>query len=729
MTRQILKLSMIIFCCMTIISCASSNKAVENEMQEVIDETSEGMTSEDSMSDDFESDDFASDDADENFNDAVESDDDLLAEVENEESFEEDFQEDFQEDSSESFADDQNAEENYVVEDAANDYQEDMAESKIEEATPAEGQPLMDQPPIQVKVQDIAFQSNNSGGTVVVQTSAETRYQTRLNKESMQFVIEIMNAELPASLKRPLITKEFKGAAFNGINAYQNAGSQTARIVVQLKQPNEPMVQQEGNRLLIFPTQMESSVSNEYAQTEKSVPPADPPQELAASNQVGQPGAVENWSYDVAAARRDKDTLQARTLEDFLTGSTSFYGRRISIETTKEADVRDILNFISDESGVNMIISDEVKGSLQLKLKEVPWDQAFMVVLKTKGLGYLRQGNVLRIATLAELRKEADATKSVIDSSKTLEALRVRVIPVSYANVESLQAHVTPFLTGGRGSSTVDVRTSSIIVKDSEDVLERVTRLIKELDVPPLQVMIEGKIVEATEQFSESFGVNWGMSGDPIDIGGLTGPDGPVQANSSILVNPLGSSSSGVGVLNFSVGRLAGLGDLALQLALEESKDNVKIVSAPRVMAINKETATIEQKGEVISVQKTINLGVETYTPLRYEYKLSLEVTPQVTSEGSVIMDVNMEREFPGAPDKLTGAAPINSRAAKTKILIDHGQTAVIGGIFQNDVTRRETGVPMLKDLPLFGWVFKSEQETKVKTELLIFLTPQIVNK
>ena len=417
-------------------------------------------------------------------------------------------------------------------------------------------------------------------------------------------------------------------------------------------------------------------------------------------------------------------------MEEFLISNNKFYGKKISLNL-KGVAIQDAINFIAAKSGANLVMSEGVKGQVFMKLREVPWDQALVTLLRTNKLGYVRQGNVIRISTLQQLQAESLASKSIIEAQKALLPVHVRVIPVSYAKVEQLKGQLTPFLTPNRGRVVIDVRTSSIILTDTEDVLNRLAALIKRLDLPPEQVMIEGKVVEATEEFSKSLGVTWGFSGTPTSLGS-GGTSGPLTITPGLGVRPVPSQNvlGATSFMNFNIGTIDFLGNLDAAMSLAESDSLARVISSPRIVAMNKEPSEISQSGEVISINSINNNGVTTTQVNRTPVVLSLKVTPQITAAGGVIMEVDVRRQFPGAVEHIsTLARAINTRGAKTKVLVNHGQTAVIGGIYNTREGDTEIGTPGLKDIPLLGWLFKSKSREKRKNELLIFLTPRIMKQ
>ncbi len=581
----------------------------------------------------------------------------------------------------------------------------DVPEQPPVEETPAPEIPQVQEPaPVATNqgrpatITDLQFKSNENGGTVVVSGNRPLTYTTRTNPDLHQYIVEVENAILPDRLKRSLNTKDIRGAV-GAIDAYQNPGSTTARFVIQLRDGvAEPAVQNEGNSLLIVAAG------------------------TAATSQVASGADAGGMSSEDhgGAVGGDGKILPNQNLTEFLTGNTQFYGKKISIETSN-MDIRDALNFITEESGVNMVISDEVKGNVSLKLRQVPWDQALVVLMRARKLGYTRQGNVLRIAPLGDLRTEEDDAAKLALARKNTEPLKVRMFNISYAKVDELEKKLKDFL-GERGRVVGDLRTNSVVVTDIAENLDRAAKLIASLDTQPPQVLIEGKIVEASERFLRSVGVNWNVSGQAISLGNTA--RGPVNMNPRFNINPTMAQS---GNFNFSVdvGTLDVFGSISAALSLSESEAKVKTLSSPRIMTMSNEPAYISQTTEVPVKQVTItgNSSQETYQfkPLA----LRLDVTPQVTADGSVMMKVKVARQIAGAKET-DGSFSTNSREADTRVLVKNGQTAVIGGIYTSDATDGESGVPWLREIPFLGNLFKVSSVTKDKSELLVFLTPRV---
>lgn len=616
-----------------------------------------------------------------------------------------------------------------ATEDEVSAAQNDNLNKPAQEAPP----PAIEQPPaeplppvasqtapstVNNDVVNINFLSNANGGTVVIKTSQPATYTTRENPAQNQFVIELENTNLPKRLMRPFNMRDFSGA-FGSVDAYQNSGSSTARIVIQLRESGVvPQVQQEGNSLLVIASRSSSGVADNPPPAAEPAPVADNP-----------PPPVEEQPVVTDDAGGSQGPLQGKTLDEFMLTDGKFYGKKISIEL-KNADVREVIGLLAEESGINILVAEGVKGTMSLRLREIPWDQALVVVMKAKQLGYLRQGSVLRIDLLENIQKEAKMAQDIINTRRVVEPLYVKMVSVSYSKVEDLENQVKQFSTP-RGKIVADKRTSSLIITDVKDITEKIENVVKSLDIPPPQVLIEGKIVEASDDFKRNVGVNWGYTGANSATGGQTEKGSATNMRSDLRVIPLGANSTGTFDLNFHVVPLDFFGDLHAFLSLSESKNEVKIISSPRVVTMHNETAEISQTTEVPIISTTRGTTGDLTKAVSFKpIKLNLKVLPQISSSNRVTMNVEVVREFVGAVvDQETQAQPVHSRTAKTTILVKDGQTAVIGGIYQSDSSRNETGVPWLSKVPVIGWLFKGVSNQNIKNELLIFLTPHVLSQ
>lgn len=554
-----------------------------------------------------------------------------------------------------------------------------------------------------IKIKSIQYKANDSGGAIVIQADGPISFTTRNNPETEQVVVEIPGAQLPDRLKRPFNMRDIRGA-FGSLDPYQEKGSNVARFVVQLR-PNtsDPFVVSEGDTLLIVADKSQIPVL-----TNNSI-------SSNASNIVSASGA--------AAGGNNEAILTSRTLQEFLADNSKFYGKKVSIETASMS-VRDALRFISEEGGVNMIIADNVAGNVSLKLRDIPWDQAFVIIMKSRNLGYIRQGNVLRVATLADLRTEEDATIKLVTDRLKIEPLVVKVFPINYAKVDDLATRIKDFLTE-RGKVIGDPRTNSIVITDIPQSLARIEQLVQNLDTQPPQVLIEGRIIEATDSFQRQVGINWGFSGSPYKVG--NGTQGDVTIRPSLSISPGQANANSGGSLGFQLGTLDIFGSISATLSLAEIENKIRILSSPRIVTLSNEKATITQTIQRPYTTTTVTAGAPAISSVTFKnLELLLDVTPQITSDASVIMSIKVKRDLVG--ESVNGNASIESREANTKVMVKNGQTSVIGGVYQNDTSNEVTGVPWLKDIPVLGSLFRFSDTKTRRTELMIFLTPRIVS-
>jgi type IV pilus assembly protein PilQ len=432
------------------------------------------------------------------------------------------------------------------------------------------------------------------------------------------------------------------------------------------------------------------------------------------------------------------------------TSTRRYSGRRIDLDF-KDADIHNILRLLSEVGGVNVVTADNVGGTVTIRMRDVPWDQALDVVLQAKSLGMVRQGNLLRVAPLAQLEQEREAAIARQKQQEQLAPLETRLVPVSYAAATNLQPRVRELLTE-RGTVSVDERTNMLIVRDIVGQLEDVEDLVRHLDTQTPQVLIESRIVEASSSYSRDIGIQWGgaalmssATGNPTGLrfpsdigiaGGVPVDSAPTQglspfngtvSNPNFAVNlPAVTGNGAGGALGLTMGSLSGAVNLNVRLSAAEAAGSVRIISSPRVLTLDNNEASISQ-GTLIPFSQVSAQGVNTAFQ---EAKLELNVTPHVTNDGAVAMDVKITRNEPdfgrvGA----NGDPTILEREAVTQLLVDDGDTAVIGGIYTRNTGRNVDQVPFLGDIPVLGVFFKRRRFREDRNELLIFLTPRIVNR
>ncbi|WP_071870892.1 type IV pilus secretin PilQ family protein [Atopomonas hussainii] len=408
----------------------------------------------------------------------------------------------------------------------------------------------------------------------------------------------------------------------------------------------------------------------------------------------------------------------------------AYSGEKLSLNF-QDIDVRSVLQLIADFTDLNLVASDTVQGSITLRLQNVPWDQALDLVLKTKGLDKRKVGNVLLVAPADEIaareRQELEAQKQIAE----LAPLRRELVQVNYAkatDIAKLFQSVTGEGTEQRGSVTVDERTNSIIVYETQDRLDELRRIVAQLDIPVRQVMIEARIVEANVDYSKELGVKWrgarfgdGTGNFAIGGAGGTRTSGSLAGAVGDFVD-LGASTptSGLGI-----GFVTDNTILDLELSAMEKTGNGEVVSQPKVVTSDKETAKI-LKGSEVPYQEASSSGATTVS--FKEAALSLEVTPQITPDNRIIIEVKVTKDEPDFSRSVNGVPPINKNEVDAKVLVNDGETVVIGGVFSNTQKKSVDKVPFLGDLPVIGRLFKRDLIEDKKEELLIFLTPRILN-
>ncbi|MDD0967992.1 MULTISPECIES: type IV pilus secretin PilQ [Pseudomonas] len=423
------------------------------------------------------------------------------------------------------------------------------------------------------------------------------------------------------------------------------------------------------------------------------------------------------------------DDLQKRNAD-----RNSYNGEKLSLNF-QDIDVRSVLQLIADFTNLNLVASDTVQGGITLRLQNVPWDQALDLVLKTKGLDKRKVGNVLLVAPADEIaareRQELESQKQIAE----LAPLRRELLQVNYAkaadiaklfqSVTSAEAKVDE-----RGSITVDERTNNIIAYQTQDRLDELRRIVAQLDIPVRQVMIEARIVEANVDYDKSLGVRWGGS---IQNKGNWNTSGVSNGSSTTIGTPGSTSTNSPFVDMGTVNNTSGIGIafitdnvlLDLELTAMEKTGNGEIVSQPKVVTSDKETAKI-LKGTEIPYQEASSSGA---TSVSFkEASLSLEVTPQITPDNRIIMEVKVTKDEPDYLNKVQDVPPIKKNEVNAKVLVNDGETIVIGGVFSNTQSKVVDKVPFLGDVPYLGRLFRRDVVSEKKSELLVFLTPRIMN-
>ena len=432
----------------------------------------------------------------------------------------------------------------------------------------------------------------------------------------------------------------------------------------------------------------------------------------------------------------------------------------------KDIDIRNALKLIAERSGLNIIMADDVTGTLTMRLVDVPWDQALELILVSRGLGKEQMGNVLRVVPLDVMQAEQAARLQVQQSLVQLEPLVSEYITLNFATAVDVAAMLqgsqgageessaesaattaaatsssnsenTVTMLSARGSVQADARTNTLIIVDTQASVDNIKRLVETLDKPVQQVLIEARIVEATDKFSRDIGIRWGgqftnasVSGNQfpssVNVGSATGAASTTGRSEGFLVDlpaAITTTTPG-GAIGVALGSLSGAVNLDLELSAAESDNDVKIISSPRLITANMQEAYIKSGDKVPIVTPETADGPAT-TEL-VDAVLELKVTPQITADKDIIMDILITKDKAAQVQGLTG---ISTNEIKTNILLKNGETVVIGGIYTREDNVTEQGIPFLMDIPLLGWLFKTKLSVDNRTELLIFLTPKVIEQ
>ncbi|MCK2149806.1 MULTISPECIES: type IV pilus secretin PilQ [Marinobacter] len=437
--------------------------------------------------------------------------------------------------------------------------------------------------------------------------------------------------------------------------------------------------------------------------------------------------------FTVSVEKLTEQEAEARREEKF-----PYTGEKLSLNF-QDIEVRSVLQLIADFTGLNLVASDTVGGSITLRLQNVPWDQALDLILKTKGLDKRQIGNVLLVAPADEIaareKLELETTKQIAE----LAPVRLDIIQVNYAKAADVVALIEADkeLISDRGFVSSDVRTNTISVRETTEKLEEIRRLVTTWDVPVRQVSIEARIVRAQTNVAENLGIRWGgaaynVSGDNVfSVGGSQqtvseARDAAGNGNTTAITFPgalaVDLGVTGEGASSFALGWGSDDFLVDLELSALESDGQAEVVSQPRVVTADRQTASIKS-GEEIPYQEASSSGA---TSVSFkEAVLSLEVTPQITPDDKIIMDLVVNQDSRG--EVTAGIPSINTNEVTTQVLVGNGETVVLGGIFQSEVATQTTKTPFLGDIPYLGRLFKRTEHVDERSELLIFITPKIL--
>ncbi|WP_336148646.1 type IV pilus secretin PilQ family protein [Acinetobacter ursingii] len=629
-----------------------------------------------------------------------------------------------------------------------------------------------------LKQNTIAVATNEASSVDVMSDAQRSRLTVNLKDagafttrvEGNTFILKINSAQqvmTPAAVAMPAATNIQQGVSNIG---FQRGSQGEGQVVIDLLGSNTPVdVQQQGSKIVVrmlgnkIPTNLARRLNvNDFATPVASVD---------AYNEGGNgvivvqsAGSYEYMAYQAEnkltlSLKRpvDRNQLGARS-------TPNYSGKKISLDF-QDIEVRRVLQLLADFTDINMVTADSVQGNITLRLKDVPWDQALDIILKTKNLDKRRSGNVIWIAPVTELTKAEEEEAKAIAQSVKLAPLQTEYIQLSYAKAADIEKLMTQgknssssgssnsggseplgdsvgSLLSPRGTVSIDPRTNTLIINDTAQKIDQIRKMIDLLDVRVKQVMVEARIVRASTSFTKEMGVKWGVLSQGITknndllVGGsettlwnLRDPDDDgkytIERPDNLNVD-LGVTSAGASKIAFG---LISLSDFMLDLELSalQADGYGEVISTPKVMTADKQTAKVAT-GQEVPYQSTTNSAAgSTATTSFKEALLSLEVTPSITPDGKIQMLLNISKDSV-ADQAPNGELILNKNTINTNVLVDNGETVILGGVFEQTTANQQTKVPFLGDLPWVGRLFRKDVKSDNKQELLIFVTPRIVN-
>ncbi|MBF0242330.1 MAG: type IV pilus secretin PilQ [Desulfamplus sp.] len=635
-------------------------------------------------------------------------------------------------------------------------------------------------------VTGIDFHAGDDGeSSIVINTSNPIKYEMQRSDGNNELQLSLYNTKIPESHQRQLITTYFNSAV-DRIIPIDRAGrdAATSKIHIVLRERVPYHILQENNSLTLFlepssvkPMKLEDAGLVAQTSQQKIEPPSSAlPKPLGSQTsqiKLGEPlkssnakdADTESESDDSMPEDLEADAqidMQGKiadedNMSNFFDDNPVYVGEPISLDFY-ETDIKNVFRILQTVSGENFAVDKDVTGTVTLTLeKPAPWDEILNLILKMNGLGKIQEGSIVRIATTETIKAEAKEKAEIIaakisemEMKKAQEPMFTEYIPINYANAEAdIKPHIEPILTPGRGTATgssigttstetsstgsgtisVDKRTNMLIITDTKKKIEQAKQLIYRLDKVTPQILISARIVEVTKDFSHALGVDWGMTDSTnspsiyrSDLGGIYGFD--IAMN-----HPVDAAAS----IGYTFARLAGTPLLLnARLTASEATRDLRVISSPKVLTLDNKEAKITQGVEYPYTETEGTENDKTYNTVFKKIDLSLTVTPQVTSDKRIGMKINIDKKeivgfTPIRPDGGGGEPFIGTSTANTELLVNDGNTIVIGGIVKSRISEGRAGFPLLSNIPYLGQIFRSDNKSDKRNELLIFITPTIV--
>ena len=589
------------------------------------------------------------------------------------------------------------------------------------------------------RLKSISSHITAKGASLVIETSEPVGY-VATRPDPLTVLVDFRNvvadgvaSSVPENAKSPIGTVN--------VEPTDSLGAPTSRVRIVLTQPVGHHVRADRNTIVI-----------DFDKPGKGAPYVLPPERPAALDPIAAlglnasapkaPGSAPATTQGRPNAFAQTSPTQMPRVQGPPTGdqpqvSRKFTGHPISLDF-QGADLRAVLRTFAEISGLNIVIDPAVSGTVDVALRDVPWDQALDIILRANKLGYLVDGTIVRIAPLTVLADEETQRRKLGEEQALAGQLQVVTRTLSYAKAEELQALLTKSALSLRGSVQVDARTNTLIISDLADRLATASDLITTLDRPQPQVEIEARIVQTSRNYARALGVQWGFTGrvDPAlgnttnlafpnsgtlagGTGGTQGVAGGTGQPTAVNLGVTGATSA----VGLALGSVNGAFNLDVALSALESSGNGRLLSTPRVTTQNNVAAEMTQ-GVQIPIQTVAN---NTVTVSFKDAALTLKVTPQITAANTVIMQISVENASPDFSRAVNNIPPINTQRANTSVLVIDGQTTVIGGIYVSQQQASTDRTPGLGQVPLLKWLFKRDSINDQSTELLIFITPRII--
>jgi type IV pilus assembly protein PilQ len=564
------------------------------------------------------------------------------------------------------------------------------------------------------EIKSVNFVQEGEVSKLIIETDQDNTLAERFHvSEDKQIILDLKNIKVSPKYLRGIDTSEFPGSAVF-VSGYKKPGTTNdVRFAIQLRDNVRSILESKGKSIVL-------NIENRFGVFSQT--------KLRSSENIS--GASDTKTEDIVGLKVPKSNSVEDILENLtLSGPKKYIGKRISINV-RDIPIPDLLNMIADTSGFNIIIDQGVVTAppLTLTLTNVPWDQALDTVMSLSKLVAQKNANILVVKTLAVATKEKEELLVAEKLKQGLEPLVTRVFLINYATLADIEIIIRDYLTKERGAMQRDERTNSLIVKDTVESIERIKKIIETLDTQTPQILIESKIVEANESYSKRIGLSRGVSFgyDPVKDTSALVSTGPGFSFST------GPTAQVPTVAGMTIGIYKRLVNLDLNLQLMESESKGRIISTPKVVAQNKKPATITSTEQtsfrVQQVATTAQPALATFQNI--SATLNLQVTPQVTNDGAISMQIALTKSAFGTRPSSDAPPNITTRNVNTNVLVDNGSTVVIGGLYQTASLETQSGIPFLKDLPLIGWLFKTPYAPDTsKNELIIFLTPRIMNQ